>query len=436
MGLNIAITSKYNPFTYEDYIKPLEGYWEDYDKAEQDIASAKSDLAKLTPYMEEVKSTDRDLYDKYDAYKKDLDNISSTLNSSGFTTNVQNRLRDLPTTYNNTILPIIEGLGKLNEYKKGVSDLRNKGVIVEEHEDNNKLSTHMGLNVPRQNKMITKDAVAKLAEEMTRNITANMDPSTIPLSSKAVLTTTGISPSDILNNSLTPEQQRTVKTIREKIKTSIANQLGVDSFEKLDHSVQKLLYTEIDNGIITGAKHTTSVTKVGRGGDSSGDSFSSNKKDTNTPLGFMPVGVPANLKLDPNDPNSTDPIDYQNARTNFNDVVRKAIEQHLPNDMDSAAKQKKIDELLQKYGSGTTQYVYGTSRGTFHYYIPIPKYRKVNGTYTEDTDQNGNTIYDLIPIVTYSNKDHYKDPSVVKEDPLDFLRGLDGSKATQGQNNP
>ena len=30
MAFNIAVTSKYNPFTYEDYIKPLEQYTKDY----------------------------------------------------------------------------------------------------------------------------------------------------------------------------------------------------------------------------------------------------------------------------------------------------------------------------------------------------------------------------------------------------------------------
>ena len=38
MAFNIAVTSKYNPFTYEDYIKPLEGYWEDYEKQEAALA--------------------------------------------------------------------------------------------------------------------------------------------------------------------------------------------------------------------------------------------------------------------------------------------------------------------------------------------------------------------------------------------------------------
>lgn len=434
MGLNIAITSKYNPFTYEDYIKPLEGYWEDYDKAEQDIASAKSDLAKIDAYMNEVEATDKALYDQYKSYRTQLNNISTSLNSSGLTKDIRNQLRDLPTTYNSTILPIIEGLGKMNEYKKGVSALRNKGVIVEENPENKKLSTHMGLKVPYENKMITKDAVAKLAEEMTKNITANMDPSFTSYLSGLVLTSEGIKPGDILNNTLNSEQQRTVDTIRNRIKASIASQLGADSFNSLDRNVQMALSTEIDNGMITGATYATSVTKAGKGGGNSSDSSGDNSKNTYTLIGIMPVGVPADLTLtpDPNNPQSgKSSTEIENAKAEFNKTVRDAIERHLPKDMNSTTKQQKIDYFLNQYGSGTRQYVYCTTKGTYHYYIQIPKYKKVKDTYIEDTDQNGNTKYTQIPIVTYSYQNQFKDSSKVKKDPLSFLEEFKGSDATQ-----
>lgn len=405
MGLNIAITSKYNPFTYEDYIKPTEQYWEDYDKAEQDIASAKSDLAKIDAYMNEVEATDKALYDQYKSYRTQLNNISTSLNSSGLTKDIRNQLRDLPTTYNSTILPIIEGLGKLNEYKKGVSELRNKGVIVEENPENKKLSTHMGLKVPYENKMITKDAVAKLAEEMTKNITANMDPSFTSYLSGLVLTSEGIKPGDILNNTLNSEQQRTVDTIRNRIKASIASQLGADSFDSLNRNVQMALSTEIDNGMITGATYATSMKKVGEGGDSS----SNGRKKKILPI-QMYVGTPADLNGDSTKSDSGNfSSPYTEAEARFNEMISKIIYQHLPEGMNMF--DNRVTDLLEKYRSGTVHNVYRDPGGMYYYYIQIPKYKKEGNKYVEETGKDGKPIYYSIPVATSSYKDQFDIPN-------------------------
>lgn len=417
MGLNIAITSKYDPFTYEDYIKPLEGYWEDYDKAEQDIASAKSDLAKIDAYMAEVQATDKDLYDKYENYRKDLDAMSGSLSSSGLTADIRTRLRDLPTTYNSTILPIIEGLGKLNEYKKGVSDLRSKGVIVEEHEDNNKLSTHMGLNVPYANKTITKDEVAKLSEEMTQNITSQMDSSFIPGLANLVVTAKGIKPVDILNKALNGEQKQIVDTIRERIKASIASRLGVDRFDDLDQNVKTALSTEIDNGIITGATYATSMKKVGKDGDDS-----SNDRKREIRPAKMYVGASADLNVDHTKPESVASLQHKNAEDRFNDMISAIIYQSLPGDMSDSDKNKKTAELFEKYKSGTVHDVYRDPGGMYYYYVQIPKYKKEGNKYVEETDRDGNPIYSSIPVATSSYADQFNIPKGEK-DPLSWFTG-------------
>lgn len=426
MGLNISITSKYNPFTYEDYIKPTEQYWEDYDKAEQDIASAKSDLAKIDAYMNEVEATDKALYDQYKSYRTQLNNISTSLNSSGLTKDIRNQLRDLPTTYNSTILPIIEGLGKLNEYKKGVSELRNKGVIVEENPENKKLSTHMGLKVPYENKMITKDAVAKLAEEMTKNITANMDPSFTSYLSGLVLTSEGIKPGDILNNTLNSEQRRTVDTIREHIKASIASRLGADSFDKLNRNVQMALSTEIDNGIITGATYTTSVTKASKGGNGAGNG----RKKEVLPI-QMYVGIPADLNGDSTKSGSGNfSSPYTEAEARFNEMISKIIYQHLPEGMNMF--DKRVTDLLEKHKSGTVHSVYKDEGGMFYYYVQIPKYKKEGNKYVEETGKDGKPIYYSIPVATSSYKDQFNIPNS-EDEGINLGNILNAGKATDDE---
>lgn len=416
MGLNIAITSKYNPFTYEDYIKPTEQYWEDYDKAEQDIASAKSDLAKIDAYMEEVKETDADLYGKYTKYKNDLAAISDSLNSSGFTTDIRNKLRDLPTTYNSTILPIIEGLGKLNEYKKGVSGLRNKGVIVVENQDNNKLSTHMGLKVPYENKTITRDEVAQLSEEMTKNITSQMDPSFTAGLSGLVVTNEGIKPGDILKGTLNDEQQRTVNTIRNHIKDSIASRLGASNFNRLNQNVQRALSEEIDNGIITGATYTTSVTKASQGGNGAGngnqgDGSGNGRKKEALPI-QMYVGTPADLDVDPTKPdNGNSSSRYKNAEIRFNNKISTLIDQYLPEGMDVFDREDLKTKLFNQYKSGTVHSVYKDTGGMYYYYVKIPKYKKEGNKYVQETGKDGKPIYYSIPVATSSYKDQFDIPN-------------------------
>lgn len=97
MGLNIAITSKYNPFTYEDYIKPLEGYWEDYDKYEADLDKLTTDVATMRSVVNSMpKGAEKD---KYSSYLKSLDNQANQLASQGLTAGNRKALKDLKNTY-------------------------------------------------------------------------------------------------------------------------------------------------------------------------------------------------------------------------------------------------------------------------------------------------------------------------------------------------
>lgn len=97
MGLNISITSKYNPFTYEDYIKPTEQYWEDYDKYETDLDKLTTDVATMRSVVNSMpKGSEQD---KYSNYLKSLDNQANQLASQGLTAGNRKALKDLKKQY-------------------------------------------------------------------------------------------------------------------------------------------------------------------------------------------------------------------------------------------------------------------------------------------------------------------------------------------------
>ena len=97
MGLNIAITSKYDPFTYEDYIKPLEGYWEEYDKHEADLDKLATDTATLKEVINSMPEGEEKT--KYTGYLQSLDAQAGSLATSGLNSANRKALRDLKNQY-------------------------------------------------------------------------------------------------------------------------------------------------------------------------------------------------------------------------------------------------------------------------------------------------------------------------------------------------
>lgn len=107
MGLNIAITSKYDPFTYEDYIKPLKEYWDDYDKHEAAIGELETNAEALN-YIIEAEPEDSPLRPKFEAYKNQLMQATQAL-SDGFNNKDRELLRGLRSAFSRDIAPIATG---------------------------------------------------------------------------------------------------------------------------------------------------------------------------------------------------------------------------------------------------------------------------------------------------------------------------------------
>lgn len=93
MGLNIKITSKFKPFTYDDYIKPYEEniktYFENYKDTENKLSDLGSKVEALD-YIIESEPEDSPLKSVYQNYKKELEKASEALASGWSRADVQN----------------------------------------------------------------------------------------------------------------------------------------------------------------------------------------------------------------------------------------------------------------------------------------------------------------------------------------------------------
>lgn len=93
----ITITPKYKPFTYEELVKPLEGYWEKYDKAEEDLVKLETDTAVLQSVIDSMPEGEEKT--KYTNYLSSLNSQAEALASQGLTRDNRNALRNIKTQY-------------------------------------------------------------------------------------------------------------------------------------------------------------------------------------------------------------------------------------------------------------------------------------------------------------------------------------------------
>ena len=93
----ITVTSKYKPFTYEELVKPLEGYWKKYDEAEENLTKLKTDTAVLQSVIDSM--PDGEEKTKYTNYLSSLNSQAEALVNQGLTSNNRIALRDLQVQY-------------------------------------------------------------------------------------------------------------------------------------------------------------------------------------------------------------------------------------------------------------------------------------------------------------------------------------------------
>lgn len=168
MALNIAITSKYNPFTYEDYIKPLEGYWEDYDKYEEDLAKLSTDLGTMRSVVNTM--SDGEEKTKYTNYLSDLDKQATSLSLNGLTSENRQALRDLKTKYSELIprLALAEEARRkdLADYTKRVNS--GEYFMYNDSPLNKNVVAYLDGNLPTYNAGLNKQLFGQEVENVAK----------------------------------------------------------------------------------------------------------------------------------------------------------------------------------------------------------------------------------------------------------------------------
>jgi hypothetical protein len=155
--MNISITSKYTPVTYEELVKPFKDYWDDYEKLETDLAAAKADLAKLDQYRptsdDSISEDDKNMWKAYDNYNDTLKALSDQLITQGLTAELRRKSKELPSQYNSGILPLISAIESHNADVKLQRQNESKGVWYGlTGADKRGISEYKGGNTPESHK--------------------------------------------------------------------------------------------------------------------------------------------------------------------------------------------------------------------------------------------------------------------------------------------
>ena len=101
---NLVVNSTFNPFRYEDYIKPYEAYGKAYSAQEALNDALLESSSKWEELIDE--QVDKELYDKVVQYNKDLKKQADDLSKYGLSPNRRKDIMALKRRYNSDIEPI------------------------------------------------------------------------------------------------------------------------------------------------------------------------------------------------------------------------------------------------------------------------------------------------------------------------------------------
>lgn len=159
--MNIRITSKFRPFSFDELLKPMVIYKEAYDKAEEDYNSLAVQTEQWRDIANQTKSPEA--YAMFNKYATDLQNATENF-SKGMTLQNKGQLLAMKRRYASDILPI----AKASEAMKEANEFRMKmgpDAIFEvgEYDSLDKFLHGKTAN----NKYLSRDALTKRTAAMT-----------------------------------------------------------------------------------------------------------------------------------------------------------------------------------------------------------------------------------------------------------------------------
>lgn len=159
--MNIRITSKFRPFSFDELLKPMAIYKEAYDKAEEDYNSLAVQTEQWRDIANQTKSPEA--YAMFNKYATDLQTATENF-SKGMTLQNKGQLLAMKRRYASDILPI----AKASEAMKEANEFRMKmgpDAIFEVGEYNSLDKFLHGRTA--NNKYLSRDALTKRTAAMT-----------------------------------------------------------------------------------------------------------------------------------------------------------------------------------------------------------------------------------------------------------------------------
>lgn len=170
---NIVVTAGYKPYTFDEMIKPLQMYKEEYDKMDAELQDI-NDKASLAQYYIDKKK-DADILAIHDAYMNDLNALTDSFTKGGMTAEKRAMAKQLRKRYGKEISNILvaaqERQAEINEQRKAI--MNNPDIIFSRDAQNTPLS-HYYMNPTRETpSMVNLKSIRDEAKTLATNVTAS-----------------------------------------------------------------------------------------------------------------------------------------------------------------------------------------------------------------------------------------------------------------------
>ena len=279
MAFNIAVKSKYNPFTYEDYIKPLEQYTKSYKEFENKLQDILVDVAALEPFVEDAdikaNSSNAKYLQQYKDYITGINTLTDKLHTEGYNRNLQNQdFLNIRKAYRSQMEPLNAAFKAMKTAHAEENKLLSQGRILGAGAGNTNIEDFWGMNTPDAVLSLSDNDMVTIASEIATTI--NKDPAnthyyqrlkngqykeinqatfqTLKYSDKKL--EVGISLDKYLKYlkgevALTDKEEATLETMRSAAQRSILKQLGYQEAEygHLDAATRQKIDTNIERAI-------------------------------------------------------------------------------------------------------------------------------------------------------------------------------------------
>ena len=276
MAFNIAVTSKYNPFTYEDYIKPLEQYTKDYKEQEEKIQEKLTNIAALEPLIHDSGIADHDenteYINHYKNYVQSLNDLTNKLYTEGFDRRSQSQgFLDTQKAYSSKILPLSDALAAMKKAHAEEDKLRQQGFILGKGSNNWSISDFYGMNTPGEAAKVSLDSIETNTAEIARSLTGAME-TKYSIDKKKIIegaldgytAEKGINALKYASNydQLSPAELNVIGLIESQVRERILNDLGYteEEYNALDSNTKQKINERVHAGLIKGLSYGENIT--------------------------------------------------------------------------------------------------------------------------------------------------------------------------------